>query len=299
MNETTLRQWRLFLAVADTGSVAAAARQVSLTQPAVSLGLGQLEERLGERLFDRVGRGLRLNGAGRRLLPEARGLLEQAHRCESLFQESTLEVTLAATHTLGNYYLPPLLAAFRRRHPEAAVRLEVINTRRAVERLLSLDTELALVEGPVSHRRLEVRVWRDDTLVRVASPALAARLSGQPAARWPWVMREPGSGTRAVIEARLGEAFPPAERIMQLGAGEAIRQAVLAGAGVGYVSEVAAASALEDGRLVSVTGVGERLRRPLYLLRHRQREQGAGERALLAMLREQQPPSGAPQGSRP
>ncbi|MCH2558127.1 MAG: LysR substrate-binding domain-containing protein [Alcanivorax sp.] len=192
-----------------------------------------------------------------------------------------------------------MLAAFRRRHPEAAVRLEVINTRRAVERLLSLDTELALVEGPVSHRRLEVRVWRDDTLVRVASPALAARLSGQPAARWPWVMREPGSGTRAVIEARLGEAFPPAERIMQLGAGEAIRQAVLAGAGVGYVSEVAAASALEDGRLVSVTGVGERLRRPLYLLRHRQREQGAGERALLAMLREQQPPSGAPQGSRP
>ena len=284
MNETTLRQWRLFLAVAETGSVAAAARQVSLTQPAVSLGLGQLEERLGERLFDRIGRGLHLNRAGQRLLPEARALLDQVARCESLFRETRLEVTLVATHTLGNYYLPPLLAAFRHRHPEARVRLEVINTRRAVERLLSLDADLALVEGPVSHRLLEARAWRDDTLVRVASPALAARLAGQPAARWPWVMREPGSGTRAVIEARLGQDFPAPERILQLGAGEAVRQAVLAGAGVGYVSEIAASAALEDGRLVSLPGPGERFRRPLYLLRHRQRSPGAGERALLEVL---------------
>ncbi|ASK34707.1 Ni/Fe hydrogenase subunit gamma [Alcanivorax sp. N3-2A] len=287
MNQTTLRQWRLFLAVAETGSVAAAARTVSLTQPAVSQALNQLEERVGERLFDRLGRGLHLNRAGQQLVPEVRTLLAQVARCEGLFQEPGLEVALAATHTLGDYYLPPLLAVLRERHDGARIRMEVVNTRTAVEMLLSLSVELALVEGPVSHRLLKAQPWRDDVLVRVAAPALAARLPADPH-RWPWVMREPGSGTRAVIEARLGEAFPAAERLLQLGSGEAVRQAVIAGAGVGYVSETAAHAALADGRLVLVNGNGSgdhrRLVRPLYLLSHRQREPGAGERALMAVL---------------
>mgnify|MGYP002528229691 CR=1 FL=1 len=175
MNQTTLRQWRLFLAVAETGSVAAAARTVSLTQPAVSQALNQLEERVGERLFDRLGRGLHLNRAGQQLVPEVRTLLAQVARCEGLFQEPGLEVALAATHTLGDYYLPPLLAVLRERHDGARIRMEVVNTRTAVEMLLSLSVELALVEGPVSHRLLKAQPWRDDVLVRVAAPALAAR----------------------------------------------------------------------------------------------------------------------------
>lgn len=281
---TTLKQWRLFLAVAEAGSVAVAAERVALTQPAVSQALGHLEAHLGEPLFDRIGRGLRLNAAGRRLLPEARALLAQAAHCEALFQTPRLEVSLAATHTLGNYYLPAWLAAFRRRHDDARVTMEVVNTRAAVDRLLELSVDLALVEGPVAHRLITVKHWRDDVLVRVAAPQLAAGLTPGDGTAWPWVMREPGSGTRAVIEERLGEAFPPEERILQLGAGEAVRQAVLAGAGVGYVSETAINTPLADGRLVTVPGEHERLVRPLYLLRHRQREQGAGERALLALL---------------
>lgn len=282
-NLTTLRQWHLFLAVAETGSVAAAAQQVSLTQPAVSQALSQLETHLGEALFDRVGRGLHLNGAGQRLLPEARALLAQAAHCEALFRIPLLEVSLAATHTIGDYYLPPRLAAFRQRHPQARVTMEVINTHDAVERLAALGVDLALVEGPVSHRMLTVERWRDDVLVRVAAPPLAATLGDDPA-HWPWVMREPGSGTRAVIESRLGNAFPPQENLLQLGAGEAVRQAVLAGAGVGYVSEISATTALADGRLVTIPGDHERLVRPLYLLRHRRKEQSPGQRALLESL---------------
>lgn len=287
MNQTTLRQWRLFLAVAETGSVAAAARTVSLTQPAVSQALSQLEERLGERLFDRIGRGLQLNRAGHRLVPEARTLLAQVARCEALFMEPGLEVAVAATHTLGDYYMPPLLAVLRERHAGARIRMDVVNTRTAVEMLLALSVELALVEGPVSHRLLKVQRWRDDVLVRVAAPALAARLDVDPD-RWPWVMREPGSGTRAVIETRLGDAFPAPERLLQLGSGEAVRQAIMAGAGVGYVSETAAHAALADGRLTMVhrgdNDDHRRLVRPLYLLAHRQREPGAGERALMGVL---------------
>lgn len=283
MNETTLRQWRLFLAVAETGSVAAAAQRVALTQPAVSQALGQLEGRLGERLFDRIGRGVRLNRSGRRLVPEARTLLAQVARCESLFLEPGLEVALAATHTLGNYYLPPLLAAFRDRHPRARVSMEVVNTRTAVARLLEMSVDLALVEGPVSHRLLKVRHWRDDVLLRLATPALKARLGADPAT-WPWVMREPGSGTRAVIEGHLGDAFPAAARLLQLGSGEAVRQAVLAGAGVGYVSETSARAALADGRLTAIPGAHQRLVRPLYLLGHKQKEAGAGEKALMGVL---------------
>ncbi|MBF5051455.1 MAG: Ni/Fe hydrogenase subunit gamma [Alcanivorax sp.] len=283
MNDTTLRQWRLFLAVAETGSVAAAAEAVALTQPAVSQALAGLEARLDTALFDRVGRGLRINAAGRQLLPEARALLAQATRCETLFQAPVLEVSLAATHTLGSYYLPARLAAFRQRHPDARVDMQVVNTDAAVRLLLDMAVDLAFVEGPVSHRLLSVHRWHDDVLLRVVAADRQAALGDDPS-RWAWVMREPGSGTRNVIEQRLADAFPPAQRVLQLGSGEAVRQAILAGAGVGYVSEVAAAAALRDGRLKTVPGAQSRLVRPLYRLHHRQRGSGAGERALLASM---------------
>ncbi len=285
MNDTTLRQWRLFLAVAETGSVAAAAETVALTQPAVSQALAGLEARLETALFDRVGRGLRINAAGRQLLPEARALLAQAARCETLFQTPLLEVSLAATHTLGSYYLPGHLAAFRQRYPDARVSMQVVNTDAAVRLLLDMEVDLAFVEGPVSHRLLSVHRWRDDVLVRVVAADIQGQLGEDPA-RWPWVMREPGSGTRNVIEQRLAAAFPPAQRVLQLGSGEAVRQAILAGAGVGYVSEAAAAAALRDGRLKMMAGAQSRLVRPLYRLHHRQRGSSAGERALLAAMAE-------------
>lgn len=285
MNDTTLRQWRLFLAVAETGSVAAAADTVALTQPAVSQALAGLETRLDTILFDRVGRGLRINVAGRQLLPEARALLAQAARCEALFETPLLEVSLAATHTLGSYYLPAGLAACRQRHPDARVSMQVVNTDAAVRLLLDMEVDLAFVEGPVSHRLLKVHRWRDDVLVRVVAADRHGQL-GDDSSHWPWVMREPGSGTRNVIEQRLADAFPPAQRVLQLGSGEAVRQAILAGAGVGYVSEVAAATALRDGRLKTVPGAQSRLVRPLYRLHHRQRGRGAGEAALLAALSE-------------
>ncbi|WP_336173794.1 LysR substrate-binding domain-containing protein [Alloalcanivorax xenomutans] len=288
MNETTLKQWRLFLAVAETGSVAAAAERVALTQPAVSQGLAQLEQRLDARLFDRVGRGLVLNDRGRALIPEARALLTQLARCERLFQSPPLEVMLAATHTLGNYYLPPLLSTFRQRHPRARVRMDVVNTRQAVALLLELKVDLALVEGPVSHALLRVRHWRDDVLLRVAAPSVVETLKPDPA-HWPWVMRELGSGTRAVIERSLGADFPEPERILELGAGEAVRQALMAGAGVGYVSETSVSAALADGRLGTVPGPHQRLVRPLYWVRHARHEPGAGETALGAVLREAVP----------
>ncbi|EKF73786.1 putative DNA-binding transcriptional regulator [Alcanivorax hongdengensis A-11-3] len=283
MNALTLKQLRAFVQVAEQGSIARAAGQLSLTQPAVSLALKELEQQLGVALFDRIGRGLVINQHGERLLPQARATLAEAAGCEALFVAPPVNLSLVATHTVGNYYLPFYLGAFRQTRPEARLRVEVVNTRAAVERLLSLQADLALVEGPVSHPMLACQVWREDTLQRVATPALLRQLPQQ-SQRWPWVMRETGSGTRAVLETRLGKAFPPQQQIIELGSAEAIRQAVLAGAGVGYISTVALRSALADGRLATVPGERERISRPLFLVRHRERTAPPGLAALEALL---------------
>src|SRR5690606_19789680 len=128
-----LRQLEIFCAVAQAGSTVAAAQAVALSQSATSAALQQLEQALGTRLFERVGRHLVLNDAGRALLPQALSLLEQARGIEQAFGAHAaglpVRLRLAASTTVGNYVLPPVLAAFARSHPRIGVDLQIGNTR--------------------------------------------------------------------------------------------------------------------------------------------------------------------------
>ncbi|KRE88631.1 transcriptional regulator [Frateuria sp. Soil773] len=285
------RQLEVFVQTALHGSVRAAAEHVHLTQPAASMALAEMERQLGAPLFDRERGRLRLNARGRELLPRAQELLERHAEFGRLGsgQAEALsgELRIGASNTVGNYRVGELLGDFVRTQPQVAIRLRVANTDTIAAALLDHALDLGCVEGPVAHPMLGLRPWRDDVL-RVCAPPdhpLARKRGLKPAdfAGARWVLREPGSATRATSERVLAQ-LPPGETVLELDQIESIKQAVAAGLGIACLPEVAVRDALATGRLKALNTPFLDLRRKLSLLLHRQKYRGALLEAFLRTL---------------
>ena len=128
----TLEQLRIFAAVADRQHVTQAARELNLTQSATSAAIAALEGRYGVKLFDRIGRGIVLTHIGRTFLAEARAVLARAHGAEQVLRDfaglKAGKLVIAASQTIGNYWLPPRLQAFQGAHPDIKVAVRIANT---------------------------------------------------------------------------------------------------------------------------------------------------------------------------
>lgn len=281
MLHLTLRQIEIFSAVAQTGSTVAAADVLGLSQSAASAALKHLEQGLGAPLFGRVGRALVLNDAGRALLPQALGLLEQARTIEQAFAarpasgHSRLPVRLrvAASTTIGTYVLPQLLARLARSHPEVRVDLQVANTREVAEAVQALDADLGLIEGISHGDGLQVRPWLRDELLLVAAPdhALALQARAQPldaaALRSAqWLLREPGSGTREMVEHALLPQLGQLQVAATLGSSEAIARCVARGLGISCLSRLLVQALVDRGELVLLPSTLPRLWRDFSLV---------------------------------
>lgn len=281
----TLRQLATFVAVARAGSTRAAAEKVARSQSAASAALAELESVLGARLFDRVGRRLVLNEQGRALLPRAVNLLEQAGEIRRLFavaDPGTLHV--AASFTVGEYLLPPLIARWKQGHPDVRLRLDIANTRAVLDAVAALEVDVGFIEGARTHPDLDVVHWRDDELVVVAA-AGHARAAGRVDRAWlreaPWILREPGSGTREAADRWLVPGLGRFRIEMELGSNEAVKRAVAAGQGVGLLSVHAVAESIAAGVLVRLQTPLPRMQRALAIVTHRERRPG---RALAGFL---------------
>lgn len=287
----TARQLEAFVAIAITRSVRAAAEQLHLTQPAVSMTLAELERQLDTPLFDRERGRLHLNNRGRELLPMAQEILErmrdmQRHNADEP-EQMTGELRLGASNTVGNYLVGALLGSFVKQHAEVAIRLTVGNTGTIVAGVLDHSLDLGCVEGPVAHPQLDVRPWREDRLVVCARPDHALsrrrRLRAEDFAGTRWILREPGSATRALSERALS-ALPGGQVVMELGQVEAIKQAVIAGLGIACLPAAAVDDAVAAGRLVVLPTPFLDLRRTLSLVLHKTRYRGALIDAFLAAV---------------
>lgn len=282
MLNLTPRQLEVFVQTALLGSLRAAAERVHLTQPAASMALAELERQLGSPLFDRERGRLHLNARGRELLPRARELLERHAEFGQLARgkPTTLsgELRIGTSNTVGNYRVGELLGGFVRAHPQVAIRLHVANTDSIAALLLDHALDIGCVEGTVAHPQLQLKPWRSDRLRVCAAPdhPLARKRSLKPAdfAGARWVLREPGSATRAMTERALAQ-LPPGELVLELDQTEAIKQAVAAGLGIACLPEVALTDALATGRLKVLETPFLDLRRTLSLLLHKQRYRGA------------------------
>ncbi len=286
------RQLEVFVQIARGGSVRAAAEVLHLTQPAASMALAEMERQLDAPVFARERGRLRLNTRGRELLPLAQELLERYAEFGRLARGGAMalagELRIGASNTVGNYLVGALLGDFVRAHPQVAIRLRVANTDAIAEELLAHELDVGCVEGPVAHPLLGMEAWRDDSLVVCASPdhPLAHRRTLQPDdfAGVRWVLREPGSATRATSERVLAQ-LPPGETVLELDQIEAIKQAVVAGLGIACLPAVAVTDALATGRLKALKTPFLDLRRKLFLLTHREKYRGALLDAFLANAR--------------
>lgn len=288
----TLRQLEVFLATARHESVSQAAAELAMSQSAVSGSLRDLEAQFDVVLFDRIGKRLRLSEFGRELRAPAEDVLARARELEQALGGSAVRgrLRVGATLTIGNYLAVPMIAAFRERHPEADVQLEVANTASIAARVADYSLDMGLVEGEFNHPDLALQPWRSDELCVFAAPGHPALRAGPlddaGLVAQPWILREAGSGTRQAFDRAMHGILASMHIVLELQHTEAIKRAVEAGMGLGCLSRISLEDAFRRGSLVPVPVRGRDLRRQLGILLHRSKYQGPALRAWLALCRE-------------
>jgi DNA-binding transcriptional LysR family regulator len=267
---TTTARLRALVAVAETGSVRAAARRLVVTESAVSAAIAALTREVGTPLVEREGRGLRLTGAGNAFAGYARtilGLHEEAlAAARGDLDPERGRVRVAAVTTAGEHVLPASLAVFLARHPQVDLRLEVGTSEHVWALLAAHEADLVIAgRPPADLDGAVVRAVRPNALLVVGAPAAAGRFDP---ARDTWLMREAGSGTRTTCEALLAglQAEPPS---LILGSNGAVVAGAVAGLGVTLVSREAVTRQLDAGELVQLSVPGTPLRRPWHAVTHR------------------------------
>jgi DNA-binding transcriptional LysR family regulator len=252
----TLTQLTAFLAVTRGGSVTAAADQLVVTQPSVSSALAALGRELGCELFERSGRGIRLTDAGAAFAPYAEdviGLLEDGRRAASeAAGRASRRLHIAAVTTAAESFVPPLMRAFSEQRPDIELTLAVGNRQDVLERVLGHAVDVAISGKPPADDRLIAEPLIENEIACITAPDdPAAARESEEAIRLghrSWLLREPGSGTRALNEQFLAErGLEP--RTLTLGSNGAIKQAARAGLGVSLLSRAAVEAELASGRL--------------------------------------------------
>jgi DNA-binding transcriptional LysR family regulator len=255
--QITLRQLSIFESVARHSSISLAAKEMHLTQPAVSMQMKQLEDSIGVPLLEQNGRRLYLTEAGQELRGHAQRFVAQTFELQSAMDQfrglerGLLRIAVVST---ANYFLPPLIAAYSERYPGVRVILQVGNRETVLASLTDHRTDLAILGEPPAGVDVEAKRFMDNPLVVIANPGHPLKgLEQVSLARLHeerLLMREPGSGTRAAAERHFAKHKVDYILGCELNTNESIKQAVQAGLGLGVVSLQTIDLELETGRLV-------------------------------------------------
>jgi LysR family transcriptional regulator, low CO2-responsive transcriptional regulator len=277
MRNVTLRQLRILSAVTKTGSMAGAARQLHVTPPAITVQMQQLEETAGLPLIERLGEGTTPTGAGE-------VLLRAAHRIEALLTECDQEIAqlkgikggrvMAGVVSTAKYFAPKALAAFKQMHPGVDLRLSVHNRQETIAALRDLALDLAIMGRPPENLDLESVPLGDHPHIIIAAghhPLAGKKVSIAGLADETFFIREPGSGTRMLMESLFQKAGFTPNIGMEIGSNETIKQAVIAGLGIAFISAHTVAVELADGRLTELNVEGLPVMRKWYAVRLREK----------------------------
>ncbi|GAB1234771.1 LysR family transcriptional regulator [Ferrigenium sp. UT5] len=253
----SLRQLQVFESVARHLNHSRAAAELFLSQPAVSMQIKQAEQTIGLPLFEQVGKALFLTEAGREMLHYARAVLQLMQEMEGVFdamkglEHGHLNITAVST---ANYFMPQLLARFIQAHPRIQVGLSVANRDAVMRQLADNIADLAIMGQPPQGTDMLAESFLPNPLVVIAAPAhpLAKRkkIKAQNLASETFLLREKGSGTRAVVERYFDSHALPLPAHMEMDTNEAIKQSVQAGMGIGIISRHAIELELETRRLL-------------------------------------------------
>ena len=303
----TLRQLQVFLAVAREKSFSRAAKSIHSSQPTMSEHVAELELELGKKVFFRRGREVTLTEAGRvfeRYAASAVLAVEGARQAvEGLDGLSHGSLVLGASTTPGIYVMPGVIANFRGRHPGVELKLQIANSRVIEDRVKARELDLGVVGGHALGPGEEcLAAGLSDELLLIVPPrhAWAKRsfIAPEALAREPLLMREEGSATRSVTERALQRAGIRFQAAMELDHTEAIKQAVIAGLGVAFVSIYAVRGELVTRRLHALRLRGIRVQRHFHVIHHEARRITASARAFMEVLAQSgRRPAGPPRRS--
>ena len=253
----TLRQFRVFGAVARHLSFTRAAEELNLSQPAVSMQVKQLETQLGVTLFEHLGKRIYLTETGQEVYHYTKTILSQLDELETVLtnlkglSRGRLRISVAST---ANYFAPTLLGTFCQRFPGVTVSLDVTNRESLLNQLSENEVDLVVMGQPPADMDLEAAPFMENPLVIVAPPGhpLAAQrdIALQRMEKEVFLVREPGSGTRSAMERFFQQQDVHITTGMEVGSNEAIKQSVQAGLGLGLLSQDTVEMEMALARLV-------------------------------------------------
>ena len=265
---------KVFRTVAEHLNFRIAAEHLFLTQPAVTLQIKALEDELGVRLFDRAANRVSLTPQGSLLLGYAKKIAALVSEAEQELGgedgKVSGELSLGVSTTIAQYILPRLLGSFLDEHARVEFSLHSGNTSEIVQLLLDNKLSVGLIEGPARDRGIRTEPFMQDELVLITPPTLKSdQLSREQLLASNLLMREHGSGSRRVVETALEKAgfrLKSFKKVMNLDSTEAIKSAVEAGLGIGFVSRWAISKEVELGALKIVEVKGLRIARDFSLI---------------------------------
>ncbi|TML61528.1 MAG: LysR family transcriptional regulator [Actinobacteria bacterium] len=294
------RQLAAFCAVVERKSFSQAAERLGVTQPAVSLQIRSLEQRLGRQLLDRSGRRVEPTEAGRRLYASAQRLLAaEEHLLEDLDADDEGAITgtleLGASTGPGGTVVPLLLCEFQEQHPDVRVRLIVSDTQTVVDRVGERELELGIVGAGRRHRGVAFEPFFRDEVV-LACPSVH-RFAGKTISLddlkgEKLIVMQEGAGVRQVIEDELRKAGMRLRDLdvhLELGLQESVRSAVVAGHGIAFISRLAIEADLDAGRIATARVRGLDPVREIFLARASGRSETRAARAFISFAQEHLP----------
>ena len=294
------RQLAAFCAVVERKSFSQAAERLGVTQPAVSLQIRSLEQRLGRQLLDRSGRRVEPTEAGRRLYSSAQRLLAaEEHLLEDLDADDEGAITgtleLGASTGPGGTVVPLLLCEFQEQHPDVRVRLIVSDTQTVVDRVGERELELGIVGAGRRHRGVAFEPFFRDEVV-LACPSVhrfaGKTISVDDLKGEKLIVMQEGAGVRQVIEDELRKAGMRLRDLdvhLELGLQESVRSAVVAGHGIAFISRLAIEADLDAGRIATARVRGLDPVREIFLARASGRSETRAARAFISFAQEHLP----------
>jgi DNA-binding transcriptional LysR family regulator len=270
----TLRHLKIFVTICDCGSITAASRKLFVSQPSVSAAVREIETEYQVMLFDRISRKLFLTAPGRRLLEQARYLINQYDSIESDLRnwEQSVVLRVGSSITIGNQFLPSYIAAFTQKHKMARVKATVNSSEKIESMLLENELDLALIEGVPHHKNIVSSVFMQDELVVICAEdhplAAGGRITLEQITKSDLLLREKGSGTRELFDSTMALHSINVEPLWESVSTQALIHAVKSGLGISVLPYWLVEKELPAGNVSILRLDGIELRRNYYVIHH-------------------------------
>lgn len=290
-----IKQLEVFVSIASSGSFSKGAEASFITQSTVSQHIATLEELCGVRLFDRTGRGAMLTEAGKVMFTQAQQVLKSLKEAEQAILQfrhaDGIELCVGGSTIPGTYLLPKGIAVLRANNPGIIVNVEIGDSREILEKLIEEHIEIGIVGTTVDDRRFTSKTLGHDLILLVARKGHhwcgRTDITPDDFLKEAVIRREAGSGTNEVVDSALKQQGIKASDLTicaTLSSSEAIKQAVLAGCGVAFISEIAVREELKQGELIPVQLPGLTITRSFSLVQRKGRTLSPAAEALSDVL---------------